>query len=135
MEIAGRKKIPVIEDACQAHLAEWRGKKVGTYGLAGGFSFQSSKNLNCAEGGAIVTNDESFAKTCYSFHNQGQGGRHAAYNPGVGTRGANMRLTEAQNGKRQLSQQITERYSGHYPGEAVRRHHGKRVSPVYVPLQ
>ena len=96
MEIADRKKIPVIEDACQAHLGEWRGKKVGTFGLAGGFSFQSSKNLNCAEGGAIVTNDESFAKTCYSFHNQGQGGQQAAYNPGVGTRGTNMRLTEFQ---------------------------------------
>lgn len=97
MEIAGRRKIPVIEDACQAHLAEWRGRKVGTYGLAGGFSFQSSKNLNCAEGGAIVSNNESFAKTCYSFHNQGQGGQTAAYNPGgMGTRGTNMRLTEFQ---------------------------------------
>jgi dTDP-4-amino-4,6-dideoxygalactose transaminase len=97
MEIAERKRIPVIEDACQAHLAEWRGKKVGTYGLGGGFSFQSSKNLNCAEGGAIVSNNESFAKTCYSFHNQGQGGQTAAYNPGgMGTRGTNMRLTEFQ---------------------------------------
>jgi len=96
MEIGNRKNIPVIEDACQAHLGEWRGKKVGNYGRAGAFSFQSSKNLNCGEGGAIVTNDEQFAKTCYTFHNQGQGGNSAAYNTGVGTRGTNLRLTEFQ---------------------------------------
>ncbi len=96
MEIGNRKSIPVIEDACQAHLAEWRGKKAGNYGLAGGFSFQSSKNLNCGEGGAIITNDKQFATTCYTFHNQGQGGNSAAYNTGSGTRGTNLRLTEFQ---------------------------------------
>lgn len=96
VNIAAKAKVPLIEDACQAHLAEWRGKKVGTYGLGGAFSFQSSKNLNCAEGGAIITNDDVFAKTCYTFHNQGQGGKTTAYNPGVGTRGTNLRLTEFQ---------------------------------------
>lgn len=88
--------IPIIEDACQAHLAEWKGKKVGNYGLAGAFSFQSSKNLNCAEGGAILTNDESFARTCYTFHNQGQGGTSTSFGTGSGTRGTNLRLTEFQ---------------------------------------
>lgn len=91
-----KNNIPVVEDACQAHLAEWKGKKVGNYGLAGAFSFQSSKNLNCAEGGAITSNDEAFIKNCYTFHNQGQGGRSTAYTPGVGTRGTNLRLTEFQ---------------------------------------
>ena len=45
---AAPRGIPVIEDACQAHLAEWKGRKVGTYGRAGCFSFQASKNLNAA---------------------------------------------------------------------------------------
>lgn len=95
--IIGQKhNLPVIEDACQAHLAEWKGKKVGNYGLAGAFSFQSSKNLNCAEGGAITSNEETFIRNCYNFHNQGQGGRSTAYTPGVGTRGTNLRLTEFQ---------------------------------------
>lgn len=96
LEIGRKANIPVIEDACQAHLAEWRGQKVGNYGLAGAFSFQASKNLNSGEGGAILTNDEKFAQTCYSFHNQGQGGRVTGFNPGTGTRGTNMRLTEFQ---------------------------------------
>lgn len=96
VQIANKHKLPLIEDACQAHLAEWKGRKVGNYGLAGAFSFQSSKNLNCAEGGAIVTNDENFVKTCYGFHNQGQGGSSAPYGTGSGTRSTNLRLTEFQ---------------------------------------
>ncbi len=96
MAIGQKHKLPVIEDACQAHLAEWKGKKVGSFGLGGAFSFQSSKNLNCAEGGAIISNDSDFIKTCYGFHNQGQGGVTTAFTPGEGTRGTNLRLTEFQ---------------------------------------
>lgn len=91
-----QQNIPVIEDACQAHLAEWKGVKVGNYGLAGAFSFQSSKNLNCAEGGAVITNNDDFITNCYTFHNQGQGGRSTSFSTGVGTRGTNLRLTEFQ---------------------------------------
>jgi perosamine synthetase len=91
MKIANEKKIPVVEDACQAALAAWRGKPVGTHGLGGCFSFQASKNLTAGEGGAIVTNDEKFAHQCYNFHTPG-GGRPVA---SLG-RGANFRLTEFQ---------------------------------------
>ncbi|HWH33225.1 MAG TPA: aminotransferase class I/II-fold pyridoxal phosphate-dependent enzyme, partial [Egibacteraceae bacterium] len=49
MDVARRRGLTVVEDACQAHLAEWRGRKVGTYGAAGCFSFQASKNLNSGE--------------------------------------------------------------------------------------
>jgi len=95
MDLGNKHNIPVLEDACQAHLAEWRGKKVGTLGLTGAFSFQSSKNLNSGEGGALLTNDDRFAESCYNFHNQG---RHVSdpndsYSP---TRGTNLRLTEFQ---------------------------------------
>src|SRR6266852_2125644 len=64
LELAGKHKIPVVEDACQAHLAEWRGRKVGTWGAAGCFSFQASKNLNSGEGGAVLTQDEELAGIC-----------------------------------------------------------------------
>ncbi|PPL00935.1 DegT/DnrJ/EryC1/StrS family aminotransferase [Parapedobacter indicus] len=96
MRLGEKTGIPIIEDACQAHLAEWKGKKVGNFGLAGAFSFQSSKNLNCAEGGAVLTNDAGFARTCYTFHNQGQGGTGTSYGTGLGTRATNLRLTEFQ---------------------------------------
>jgi Predicted pyridoxal phosphate-dependent enzyme apparently involved in regulation of cell wall biogenesis len=96
LEIGRNHNLPIIEDACQAHLAEWKGKKVGSLGLGGAFSFQSTKNLNCAEGGAITSNDEAFIRKCYGFHNQGQGGTSTSYTTGEGTRGTNLRLTEFQ---------------------------------------
>ena len=96
MAIGQKNKLPVIEDACQAHLAEWRGKKVGSFGIGGAFSFQSSKNLNCGEGGAIISNDSDFIKACYGFHHQGQTANAASFGTGEGTRGTNLRITEFQ---------------------------------------
>ena len=94
---AAVRRVPVVEDACQAHLAEWKGRKVGTYGRAGCFSFQASKNLNCAEGGAILTNDAELLETCYRFHNNSRGrattGSSDFSYRGVG---ANLRLTDFQ---------------------------------------
>ena len=97
LEVGNKHRIPVVEDACQAHLAEWRGKKVGTLGLAGCFSFQASKNLCSGEGGAVLTNDDQFADVCYNFHNQGRGRAVTGYNfTYSGTRGSNLRLSEFQ---------------------------------------
>jgi dTDP-4-amino-4,6-dideoxygalactose transaminase len=89
--LARSRSVPLIEDACQAPIAEWRGQPVGTRGLGGCFSFQASKNLTAGEGGAILTNDDAFADLCYNYHTPG-GGRPA---PSYG-RGANYRLTEFQ---------------------------------------
>ncbi|MGV3509291.1 MAG: DegT/DnrJ/EryC1/StrS family aminotransferase [Sphingobacteriaceae bacterium] len=71
MAISRKHNLIVLEDACQAHLAEYDHKKVGTIGDAGCFSFQNSKNLPIGEGGAIVSNDETFIDKCYSYHNYG----------------------------------------------------------------
>ena len=99
LEVADKHKLPVIEDACQAHLAEWRGRKVGTWGLAGCFSFQASKNLNSGEGGAVLTNDDQYAEVCFNFHNQGRARQITGYNfTYSGTRGSNLRLCEFQGG-------------------------------------
>ena len=84
-----------MEDACQAHLGEWRGRKVGTYGEAGCFSFQASKNLNSGEGGAVLCGDEDLRERCYAFHNNGTG-----LKPGTGftysSGGTNLRMPEFQ---------------------------------------
>jgi dTDP-4-amino-4,6-dideoxygalactose transaminase len=91
----GKKRgIPVLEDACQAHLGAWRGRKLGAWGHAGCFSFQASKNLNAGEGGAIITNDPEFIERCYAFHNNGRSRRGSGFNYAHG--GANLRMTEFQ---------------------------------------
>jgi dTDP-4-amino-4,6-dideoxygalactose transaminase len=95
LAIGARHKLPVIEDACQAHLAEWKGKKVGGYGIAGAFSFQASKNLTSGQGGAVTSNDEQFMKACIGFHHQGASLSDNPYASG-GIRGGNLRLTEFQ---------------------------------------
>jgi perosamine synthetase len=91
----GRKhSLPVLEDACQAHLAEWRHRKVSTLGALGCFSFQASKNLNSGEGGAILTDDTDLYRVCQSFHNNGRGDTGSGF--GYVRNGANLRITEFQ---------------------------------------
>jgi dTDP-4-amino-4,6-dideoxygalactose transaminase len=71
MKIAQKHNLKVVEDAAQAHLSEYKGKKLGTIGDLGCFSFQSSKTLACGEGGGITGNDEELMDKCYTVHNHG----------------------------------------------------------------
>ena len=72
IDISNKYNIAIIEDAAQAHGAQYNGKKVGALGLGGIFSFQTSKNMSAGEGGAIISNDESFIDKCFSYHNCGR---------------------------------------------------------------
>ena len=79
MELAERFHLVVIEDACQAHGAEYFSKRnnrwmtAGSIGHAAAFSFYPGKNLGaCGEAGAITTNDEAIAKTCKTIRDHGQ---------------------------------------------------------------
>lgn len=71
-EVAARRGVTLLEDAAQAHLAEWKGRRVGAFGAAGTFSFQASKNLNCGDGGVVITNDEELYETAWSLVNCGR---------------------------------------------------------------
>lgn len=71
LEIARKHNLSVIEDACQAHLSEYQGKKLGAIAPLGCFSFQTSKTIACGEGGAIVGDDETLMDKCYTVHNHG----------------------------------------------------------------
>jgi dTDP-4-amino-4,6-dideoxygalactose transaminase len=93
--IARKHDVPVVEDACQAHLAEWKGKRAGSLGTWGAFSFQASKNLNSGEGGALVSSDSEIIERAFTFHNNGRdrkGGSGLAYT----RHGLNLRLGEFQ---------------------------------------
>ena len=71
-KVAKDHNIKVVEDACQAWLAEYRGKRVGSLGDLGCFSFQNSKHLASGEGGAILGNDEDLMDRCHAYHNCGR---------------------------------------------------------------
>jgi dTDP-4-amino-4,6-dideoxygalactose transaminase len=94
LEVARKHNLLVIEDAAQAHAAEWKGTKVGAIGDMGCFSFQASKNLNAGEGGAVLTNNPHWADQVWSVHNVGRvrGGRWYEHH----VLGSNFRMTEFQ---------------------------------------
>ncbi|MES3017265.1 MAG: DegT/DnrJ/EryC1/StrS family aminotransferase [Bacteroidota bacterium] len=98
MAIAKKHNLLVVEDACQAPLAEINKQSVGTFGNAGCFSFQNSKNIAIGEGGAVVSNDDAFMDRCVSYQNLG-----LPYGSAVGTittgsirLGTKVRFTEYQ---------------------------------------
>lgn len=73
MEIAGRRGLFVVEDACQAHGAEYKGRKAGSMGTAGCFSFYPGKNLGAyGEAGAVVTNNAELDKKIRMLRDHGQ---------------------------------------------------------------
>jgi perosamine synthetase len=93
--MARKHKLAVVEDACQAWLAEYKGRKCGTIGDLGCFSFQESKHIPSGEGGAITGMTDELIDKCNSYHNCG---RECGTNKGSGsfTRGNNYRMTQAQ---------------------------------------
>jgi len=102
LDVAKQHKLPVLEDACQAHTGAWRHRRVSTLGDLGCFSFQASKNLNSGEGGAILTSDPGLHEFCKSFQDQGRGPAGAFH---YARQGANLRMTEFQAAL--LLQQLT----------------------------
>jgi dTDP-4-amino-4,6-dideoxygalactose transaminase len=71
--LAAERGIPMIEDACQAHGAVWQGRRAGSFGLAGAFSFYPAKNLGAfGDGGILVTQSAAVAEQVRSVRHYGQ---------------------------------------------------------------
>ncbi len=86
-EIAKKYKLQVIEDCAQAHFATWNGKNVGTFGIAGTFSFYPGKNLGAyGDAGCIITNDDDFAQRIRMYANHGALKKHYHDIEGINSR-------------------------------------------------
>jgi dTDP-4-amino-4,6-dideoxygalactose transaminase len=92
VQMCRARSIPLIEDASHAHGSEWRGKRLGTWGSAGCFSFQASKNLTAGEGGAVATADPALAGRLGRLINFGR----VNTEPPVEAFASNLRMTELQ---------------------------------------
>jgi perosamine synthetase len=94
--IAKKRKLAVVEDACQAWLAEYKGRKCGTLGDLGCFSFQESKHLPAGEGGAVTGDSDQLVDRCVSFHNCGRACGTFKGDKPYFTRGSNYRMQHFQ---------------------------------------
>lgn len=87
MRIGRKHSIPIIEDAAQAHGATYKGKRAGSIGLLGAFSFYPTKNLGAyGDGGAVTTDDDGLAQTLRELRNGGQRERYNHVRVGVCSR-------------------------------------------------
>lgn len=113
MAIAKKHSLRVIEDACHGHGAEYKGKKLGSIGDAGCFSFQSSKNLTSGEGGMIITNDEKLYDMMNSLRNVGrvkEGQWYEHHNPGCNYRITQLQVVLLSNQLKRLKEQTKRRH-------------------------
>jgi dTDP-4-amino-4,6-dideoxygalactose transaminase len=149
LDIAGRYGLVVVEDACQAHGAEYRGadgkwRRAGSFGKAAGFSFYPGKNLGAlGEGGAVTTDDEKVAKTVRMLREHGQAKKYyhdlEGYNGRLDAiQAAFLRvklrhLDEWTSGRRAAAARYGELLSG-VPGVVVPHEpeHSKAVYHLYV---
>ena len=131
MEIARKYGLVVIEDACQAHGAKYRGKRVGSLGHAAAFSFYPAKNLGAyGDGGMVVTNDERVAESLQLLRNYGQREKYHHV-----SRGYNRRLDTLQAAVLRVKLKHLDEWN------AARRRHAQLYdellahSPVVVPAE
>lgn len=107
MELAKKHKLYVIEDCAHKHGGEWKGKKAGSIGDIGSFSYQLSKHLTAGEGGSVTTNNLELAEKLDALRNCGrrpEGDEYINVDKGAGVYGddgnfiqsGNLRITEFQ---------------------------------------
>ena len=125
MEIARRHKLYVIEDACQAHGAEYKGRKAGSIGDVGCFSFYPGKNLGAfGEAGASVTNNSDLARKMQVLRDHGQDKKY--YHSVVGW---NARMDGIQGAVLSIKLKSLNN------GNNARRAHAKRYNELLAGLQ
>jgi dTDP-4-amino-4,6-dideoxygalactose transaminase len=143
LEIAHGRSLAVLEDACQAHGAEYKGRKAGTLGAAGCFSFYPSKNLGaCGEGGAVVTSDPDLAERIRLLRNHGSVSKYEHRFPGYNFRMEELQgaflavklkyLDEWNERRRMLAQHYDRLFSGSGVVTPTEMPYAKHVYHLYV---
>lgn len=130
-EIAEKYSLHVIEDACQAHGAEYKGKKAGNLGDIGAFSFYFSKNLGAfGEGGAVTTNNMEFSEKIKKLREHGQIDKyhHASI-------GFNSRLDELQAAVLRCKLELLDDWNGKRRKAAEYYTHKLQELPVETPVE
>jgi dTDP-4-amino-4,6-dideoxygalactose transaminase len=117
-EICQRHNVRLLEDCSHAHASEWRGQRIGTFGVAGTFSFQSSKLMTAGEGGIVISNDDNFERQARSVHDCGRMPGEWFYSHFI--YGSNYRLSEWQGAV--LSAQLSR-----LDEQTQRRHQNARI--------
>jgi len=130
--IAKKHNLRVIEDACHGHGAEYKGKKLGSIGDAGCFSFQSSKNLTSGEGGIVVTNDDKLYQMMNSLRNVGRvegGAWYEHHNAGCNYRITQLQAVLLSSQLKRLEEQTKKRHeNGTYLNELLSKIDG--ITPL-----
>lgn len=128
-EIAGAQGLTLIEDACQAHGARFRGRRVGSIGASGAFSFYPSKNLAAyGEAGAVVTNDDRVADYCRSARSHGEVRRY--FHDFIGY---NYRMEGFQGAVLLVKLRHLDAWSARRKGIAARYHEKLSGLPLRIP--
>lgn len=135
--LAAKAGVPMIEDAACALGATWGGKKAGSVGLVGAFSFHPRKAITTGEGGALTTDDDALARTLRALRNHGQ---DPTPEPGVTDPfimpGHNTRMTEMQGAMGVTQMKKLARIVAARKRLAARydeRFRGSKVTPPHVP--
>ncbi|HEY5297425.1 MAG TPA: DegT/DnrJ/EryC1/StrS family aminotransferase [Verrucomicrobiae bacterium] len=131
LTLCRKHKFPLVEDACQAHGAKYKGKKVGAFGELSGFSFYPGKNLGaCGEGGALVTNNPAFAARARSLREHGSTVRY--FHDEVGF---NYRMEGIQGAVLGVKLKHLENWTNERRRVAHRYHELLKDMPLQLPLE
>jgi dTDP-4-amino-4,6-dideoxygalactose transaminase len=131
LEICRKRKLPLVEDAAQAHAAKYKGKIIGTFGEISCFSFYPGKNLGaCGEGGALVTNNAAFAARARSLREHGSTVRY--YHDEVGF---NYRMEGIQGAVLGIKLKHLEKWTDERRRVAHRYHELLNDTPLQLPRE
>ena len=125
MALAREYGLKVVEDCAQAHGAAFQGRKVGSIGDVGAFSFQGTKNLACGEGGMIVTHSKEIYSECWHYHTSGRALEGASELGGEVLMGTTDRMPEWEAGIQDVA----------FPAAEGSAHYGPCLSSLYLCAQ